>query len=140
MFNHSTYTRKCVEDGLPPTPLVPVPLDDVFTDDYLSSSSSSSFIKLFSSSSSPSPSTTPTFLIVHILLSIGWGVAVALQCYSHDAWSINCPQLSNTTRFRTSDDNRYYKAAFPDYVSRDCAKERYNVQVHANSVVTDVWT
>ncbi|CAF4185705.1 unnamed protein product, partial [Rotaria sordida] len=93
-----------------------------------------------STSSSPSPSTTPTFLIVHILLSIGWGVAVALQCYSHDAWSINCPQLSNTTRFRTSDDNRYYKAAFPDDVSRDCAKERYNVQVHANSVVTDVWT
>lgn len=56
-------------------------------------------------------------------------MVLALQCYSHDACSTNCPQLSSSIKTCTSDDNKCYKAAFPGGVSRGCAKERCNVQV-----------
>ncbi|CAF4840467.1 unnamed protein product [Rotaria sp. Silwood1] len=63
---------------------------------------------------------------------------LSLQCYSHDICSSNCPQLSNTIKKCTGDENKCYKAAFPGGVSRGCAKERCNVQVNANSIMANV--
>ncbi|CAF2704938.1 unnamed protein product [Rotaria sp. Silwood2] len=62
----------------------------------------------------------------------------ALQCYSHDICSANCPQLTNTIKTCNNDENKCYKAAFPGGVSRGCAKERCNVQVNANSIMANV--
>jgi hypothetical protein len=55
--------------------------------------------------------------------------SLALQCYSHDTCSINCPQLSSSIKTCNSDENRCYKAAFPGGVTRGCAKDRCNIQV-----------
>ncbi|CAF1051145.1 unnamed protein product [Rotaria sordida] len=62
----------------------------------------------------------------------------ALQCYSHDTCSANCPQLSETVKTCGGDENKCYKAALPVGVSRGCARERCNVQVNANSVMANV--
>ncbi len=55
----------------------------------------------------------------------------ALQCYTHDPCSTNCPQLSNTIRTCDGTNDRCYKAAFPGGVSRGCATDRCNVQVNS---------
>jgi hypothetical protein len=55
----------------------------------------------------------------------------ALDCYSHDVCSTNCPQLSTTVKKCTGNDNRCYKAAFPGGVSRGCARDRCDVQVNS---------
>jgi hypothetical protein len=59
----------------------------------------------------------------------------ALECYSHDVCSANCPQLSNTVKTCTGDDNKCFKAAFPGGVKRGCGKERCNVQVSSFFII-----
>ncbi len=58
----------------------------------------------------------------------------ALQCYSHDPCSSNCPQLANTITTCESGLNKCYKTAFPGGVSRGCARDRCNVQVNLLSL------
>jgi hypothetical protein len=67
------------------------------------------------------------FLIFISIIKIN--IFLALQCYSHEICSTNCPQLSGTIKTCTGDDNKCYKGAFPGGVARGCAKERCNVQV-----------
>jgi len=62
----------------------------------------------------------------------------ALECYSHELCSANCPQLVNSVKKCGSDENKCYKAAVPGGVSRGCAKDRCNVQVNLNSVMASV--
>ncbi|CAF3859401.1 unnamed protein product [Rotaria sordida] len=69
-----------------------------------------------------------SIIVVGILLLGYVALSGTFQWYSHDECSINCIQLSNTIRSCTDNDNRCYKAAFPDVITRGCAKERYNVQ------------
>jgi hypothetical protein len=56
----------------------------------------------------------------------------ALDCYSHNVCSANCPQLKDTVKTCTGGEDKCYKAAFPGGVSRGCAKDRCNVQVHSS--------
>ncbi|CAF1076130.1 unnamed protein product [Rotaria sordida] len=78
-----------------------------------------------------------SIIIVAILFLVYVALYGTLQYYSRGACSINCSQLSNTIRSRTDNDNRFCKTAFPDDVSRGCAKEQCNVQVNANSVLAN---
>lgn len=56
---------------------------------------------------------------------------LALQCYSHNPCSTNCPDFSSTITTCSGDNSRCYKAAFPGGVARGCAKERCAIQVNA---------
>jgi hypothetical protein len=55
---------------------------------------------------------------------------LALQCFSHEPCSTNCPQLANTIKTCESGYDKCYKAAFPGGVSRGCGRDRCNVQVN----------
>ncbi|CAF1111233.1 unnamed protein product [Rotaria sordida] len=78
-------------------------------------------------------------IIIIVILLLGCvALNEALQCYSHDLCSINCPQLSYTIKSCTDNDNRCYTATFLGGIARGCAKERCNVQINANSVTANV--
>ncbi|CAF1263603.1 unnamed protein product [Adineta steineri] len=62
----------------------------------------------------------------------------ALQCYSHDACTANCPQLKDTIKTCGGDDNKCYKGTLLGGVTRGCAKERCTVQVDGNAVASSI--
>ncbi|CAF2101417.1 unnamed protein product [Rotaria magnacalcarata] len=62
----------------------------------------------------------------------------ALQCYSHDTCTTNCPQLSDTVRTCTNDENRCYKLAFSGGVSRGCVRDRCSAQVNENFMMANI--
>ncbi|CAF1206653.1 unnamed protein product [Rotaria sp. Silwood1] len=70
-----------------------------------------------------------SIILVAILFLDYIALDEALQCYSHDTCSMNCPKLSNTIRSCTSEDNGCYTSAFHSGIVRGCSKERCNVQV-----------
>ncbi|CAF1225262.1 unnamed protein product [Rotaria sp. Silwood1] len=77
-------------------------------------------------------------ILVAILLLYYAVLDEALQCYSHDTCSTNCPKLSNTIRSCTGDDNRCYKSAFPSGIACGCSKERCNLQITGSSILANV--
>ncbi|CAF3262018.1 unnamed protein product [Rotaria socialis] len=62
----------------------------------------------------------------------------ALQCYSHDTCTTNCPQLSDAVRTCANDDNRCYKLAFPGGVSRGCVRDRCSAQINGHFMMANI--